>query len=202
MLGSIQGLFKKYGSLLGLLATTGVVGAFLLVLWGSLSAQFLLHELPCPLCVLQRYSMLLVCLGPIYILICREKGELDLQKYMIGHGISILSSLAGMLFSARQILLHIPANDPGYGGVFLGLHFYTWSFITFIIVIFYSAVMMIFSDLLLPNYTKPNKLVDFGIKIVLYVFLFTTAVIFLAIVAELGFNFKLPDDPIYYELFR
>ena len=89
----IQNLLKKYGSLLGLLANTAVVGAFLLVLWGSLSAQFLLHELPCPLCVLQRYSMLLVCLGPIYILINRERGELDLQKYMIGHGISIISAL-------------------------------------------------------------------------------------------------------------
>ncbi|MCO6017787.1 MULTISPECIES: disulfide bond formation protein B [Carnobacterium] len=198
----IQNLLKKYGSLLGLLANTAVVGAFLLVLWGSLSAQFLLHELPCPLCVLQRYSMLLVCLGPIYILINRERGELDLQKYMIGHGISIISALLGMVFSARQILLHIGPNDTGYGGVFLGYHFYTWSFITFVIVIIYAAIMLLFSDNLMPLNTKPNKIIDFGIKIVLYVFLFTVAVIFLAIVAELGFNFKLPDDPIYYELFR
>lgn len=31
MLGSTQKLLKKYGSLLGLLATTGMIGAFLLV---------------------------------------------------------------------------------------------------------------------------------------------------------------------------
>ncbi|MFS7254689.1 hypothetical protein AB6860_04490 [Carnobacterium divergens] len=43
MLGSTQKLLKKYGSLLGLLATTGMIGAFLLVLWGSLSAQFLYY---------------------------------------------------------------------------------------------------------------------------------------------------------------
>lgn len=198
----IQNLFKKYGSLLGLLSNLAFIGAFLLVLWGSLSAQFLLHELPCPLCVLQRYSMLLACLGPIYIIISRQKGELDYQKFTMAYGMSIINDLLGLLFSGRQILLHISPNDPGYGGAFLGLHFYTWSFITFLIAIIYCAVMLLCSKYFFPDYNKTNKFVDIVSKIILYVFLFTVLVIFIAIIAELGFNFKLPDDPVQYNLFH
>jgi len=196
-----ENLLKKYGSLLGLLSNLAFIMAFLLVLWGSLSAQFLLHELPCPLCVLQRYSMLLACIGPIYIIVSQEQGSLNPQKYMIGYGMTIISSLLGALFSVRQILLHIAPNDPGYGGAFLGYHFYTWSFITFLISIIYCAVMLLLSNFLIPYYNNENKTIRLLNKFVLYIFLFTVFVIFIAIIAELGFNFKLPDDPIHYDLF-
>ncbi|OQO72568.1 hypothetical protein BH746_11745 [Enterococcus faecalis] len=198
----IQNLLKKYGSLLGLLSNLTFVGAFLLALWGSLIAQFVLHELPCPLCVLQRYSMLLICLGLIYIIISRQKGELDYQKFTIAYGMSIINALLGLLFSGRQILLPIAPNDPGYGGAFLGFHFYTWSFITFLIAIIYCAIMLLCSKYFFPDYNKTNKLIDIISKIVLYVFLFTVLVIFIAIIVELGFNFKLPDDPVQYNLFN
>ncbi|EPI05699.1 disulfide bond formation protein B [Enterococcus faecalis] len=197
-----ENLLKKYGPILGLLANLAFVGAFLLVLWGSLTAQFLLHELPCPLCVLQRYSMLLVCLGPLFILVNQEKGELTHSKYMIGYGMTILTALLGLVFSGRQILLHIAPGDTGYGGSFLSLHFYTWSFVTFIVAITFCSAMMLLVNYFYPACNTLNKLVSMGQKLIFAVFLLTVFVIFVAIIAELGFNFKLPDDPVHYELFR
>lgn len=197
-----ENLLKKHGPILGLLANLAFVGAFLLVLWGSLTAQFLLHELPCPLCVLQRYSMLLVCLGPLFILVNQEKGELTHSKYMIGYGTTILTALLGLVFSGRQILLHIAPGDTGYGGSFLGLHFYTWSFVTFIVAITFCSAMMLLVNYFYPAYNTLNKLVSIGQKLIFAVFLLTVFVIFVTIIAELGFNFKLPDDPVHYELFR
>ena len=42
----------------------------------------------------------------------------------------------------RQILLHIAPGDQGYGSALFGLHFYTWGFISFVIMMVFCAVML------------------------------------------------------------
>lgn len=44
--------------------------------------------------------------------------------------------------STHQILLHIATpGDPGYGPAVMGLHLYTWAFVTFAIAIALAVVM-------------------------------------------------------------
>jgi hypothetical protein len=42
----------------------------------------------------------------------------------------------------RQILLHIEPGDTGYGSTLFGLHFYTWGFISFVIMMIFCALML------------------------------------------------------------
>lgn len=184
--------------LLGFWMAVAMIVAYIVVLGGSLSAQFLLHELPCPLCVIQRYSMLLAVIGPIYIIISTLKHEITVSKFAAGYGLSIIAAMLGIISSVRQVLLHIAPGDKGYGGAFLGLHFYTWSLITFLIVIVFAAFNMIFAKQLTPT----NDMLFGGVAMgIINFFFFLVVVIFVAIIFELGFNFKLPDDPVRYQLF-
>ncbi|WP_201276895.1 hypothetical protein [Microbulbifer sp. ALW1] len=55
-----------------------------------------------------------------------------------------LVSSAGMVSSARQVLLHIAPGNPGYGSPFLGMHFYTWALVGFfVLAIFLSGLLLI-----------------------------------------------------------
>lgn len=191
---------SKYTKPLGLLANVGFVGVIMLALWGSLSAQFMFNEMPCPLCMLQKYGMIFAAMGPIYILVSRQRNELTYRKYMTGMGISLVSSFFGAVYSARQMIFHF--SDEGYGAAFFGLHFYTWSFIMFAAIILYCGVMLAFQDNFMPSNEKYSSLIENGIQLVLIIFFITMVVVFLSVTFELGFNFILPDDPTQYNMFH
>ena len=59
------------------------------------------------------------------------------------YGLVIIAALMGAAIAARQILLHIMPGDAGYGSAFLGLHFYTWAFLCFVVAILAAAVMLL-----------------------------------------------------------
>jgi heme/copper-type cytochrome/quinol oxidase subunit 2 len=44
--------------------------------------------------------------------------------------------------SVRQVLLHIEPGDAGYGSTLFGLHFYTWAFVSFVMMLVFCAVML------------------------------------------------------------
>jgi disulfide bond formation protein DsbB len=77
------------------------------VLAGSLTYQFVLGELPCPLCVVQRMAFLLACVGPTGILLGAAEGRSDRALQGRAFGMTILASLVGAAASIRQISLHI-----------------------------------------------------------------------------------------------
>jgi Disulfide bond formation protein DsbB len=111
------------------LVAAGQLVAVCVVLLGSLTYQFVLGELTCPLCVIQRMAFLLACVGPIGILLRAAEGRSDGAPEARGFGMTILASLVGAAASIRQILLHIVPRDPGYGppvswvtSLFLGAH--------------------------------------------------------------------------------
>src|SRR5205823_4111739 len=111
--------------------------AIALVLLVAFAAQLLLHELPCPLCLLQRqFAMLAV--GPIL----NVRFGLRPSHYAV----SLLTAVAGAAFAARQILLHVMPGDPGYGSALLGYHYYTWAFIGFAVAIVALAAMLLFDE--------------------------------------------------------
>ncbi|WEG74209.1 disulfide bond formation protein B [Vagococcus intermedius] len=197
---NIGKFIKENIKFLGFWLAVAFIGAYILVISGSMGAQFILGELPCPLCVIQRYSMMLAVVGPIYIIVSTLKGEINIQKFAIGYGMSIIAACVGMISSVRQILLHISPEDPGFGGAFLGIHFYTWSLVTFFIVIVFCAANLIFADKLVPPADEITPFVGVA-KLVVWVFFVIVIIAFIAMIFQQGFNFLLPDDPTEYQLF-
>lgn len=113
------------------LAIMGIAG----VLLGSLVIQFVVGDLPCPLCLLQRLAFVLVCVGPLL--------NLRFGIRPAHYAVSILAALFGMSVSLRQILLHIVPGTGGYGAAVFGLHLYTWAFLIFFASLVVVGVMLI-----------------------------------------------------------
>src|SRR5262245_32778505 len=111
--------------------------AIALVLLVAFAAQ-LLHELPCPLCLLQRIQFAMLAVGPIL----NVRSGLRPSHYAV----SLLTAVTGAAFAARQILLHVMPGDPGYGSALLGYHYYTWAFIGFAVAIIALAIMLLFDS--------------------------------------------------------
>ncbi len=85
-----------------------------LVLAAAFAAQLLLHELPCPLCLLQRIQFALLAIGPIMNVRWGPRAS--------HYALSLFAAAAGFAFSTRQVLLHILPGDAGYGSALLGYH--------------------------------------------------------------------------------
>jgi disulfide bond formation protein DsbB len=113
----------------GLLAICGVL-AF------AFADQFLFGDLPCPLCVLQRAGFAAAGVGLAL--------NLRFGPRPSHYATTILSALAGGMISLRQVALHIVPGSGAYGDDFLGLHFYTWAFILFGVIVMGMAVMLLF----------------------------------------------------------
>src|SRR5437870_11062451 len=105
-----------------------------LVLAAAFAAQLLLHELPCPLCLLQRIQFAMLAVGPIL--------NIRFGARPSHYAVSLLTAVAGAAFAARQMLLHVMPGDPGYGSALLGYHYYTWAFIGFAVAIVALAAML------------------------------------------------------------
>ena len=162
--------------------------------------QFVMHEFPCPLCMLQRYGMFLSSLGALFVIMQARRGELTTARYAQGIGLGLIGALAGATVSVRQIELHIEPGDPGYGAPVLGLHLYSWAFVTFVIVLIYCGAMLILMPRGIPAApatTSPLRRVSTA---VIWLFIAIIAANVVAIVFLEGFAFVLPDDPSSYTL--
>ena len=98
-----------------------------LVLLTALFEQLVMGELPCPLCLLQRVAFVMVGIGFLLNVRC---GTAPLH-----YGLIVLSALAGILSSGRQVLLHIVPGSGAYGSALFGLHLYTWSLVAFMLIV-------------------------------------------------------------------
>ncbi len=171
-----------------LLNTIGLY-AISVVLLEAFYFQFALHELPCPLCLLQRVGFTALAVGPILTLRYGPKPS--------HYGLTIIAALAGAGIAGRPILLHIEPGNPGFGSPVLGLHFYTWAFIFFFVAIAACAAMLLFNKQF-SELDPPPSLGLFDRAAVWFVI----AVTFLnavGVLVECGFNFC-PSSPVNYEL--
>jgi disulfide bond formation protein DsbB len=114
---------------LGLYAVAAVLAA-------AFTAQLVLHELPCPLCLLQRIQFAVLAIGPILNIRWGPRPS--------HYALSLLAAAVGFAFSTRQILLHIMPGDTGYGTALLGYHYYTLALIGFAAAIVLIAVTLLF----------------------------------------------------------
>jgi hypothetical protein len=103
----------------------------------------------------------------------------------------------GAAASTRQVLLHILPGDKGFGSPLLGLHLYTWCLIAFIAQIAASAVMLIGAAWLKE---QPVRWQITNVTAVAFIVIVTANLI--SVIAEAGFNWDLPSDPVGYLLLR
>ncbi|CAN5434293.1 hypothetical protein BH09VER1_BH09VER1_52000 [soil metagenome] len=186
------------GGLLSLWPSLVAAGQILVVcgvLLGSLSYQFFIGELPCPLCVIQRLSFLLACVGPLGILRKAGTPEGDASFRARGFAFCIMASVLGMAVSDRQILLHIMPGDAGYGPPVMGLHLYTWAAVVFVCLILSSAAG------LLGGREQSAPLPGMVTNVICGLIIAIATIIALATFAMQGFHWLLPESPTHYELF-
>lgn len=170
------------------------------VLLGAFTIQFVAGEFPCPLCMLQRYGMILSTLGAVWVVAQARRGELTTARYAQGLGMGVVAAIAGATVSVRQILLHILPGDPGYGEPVLGLHLYSWAFITFTIVVLFVGVVSMLMPKGIPVAPPAGSGLRLVSTIVLGVFVALVAANVVAIIFLEGFAWVLPDDPTGYNL--
>ena len=129
------------------------------VLIGSYLYQYLNHEEPCPLCLLQRLGMI----GIASALLLNLRFGIKVQHY----GLAILSALVGCLVSLRQMGLHVGTDSPYLGEPVFGFDLYVWAFLVFTCSIFSCALLLIIHGFsktreYLPTWNRLEKLI-FGL---------------------------------------
>jgi len=191
--GGLWGFITFWGLHAWVLAYCGVVlSAFYI--------QFAMGEFPCPLCMLQRYGMFLSSLGALFVIMAARRGELTTARYAQGLGMGLIGVLAGASVSVRQILLHIKPGDEGYGDPVLGIHLYTWAFITFAIVMIYVGVMLMLMPRGIPHAPTVGSALHKVSTAIIWIFIGVIAANVVAIIFLEGFAPVLPDDPASYNL--
>jgi disulfide bond formation protein DsbB len=168
-----------------------------LVLIVAYAEQFLLGELPCPLCLLQRFQFAMLAVGPIL--------NVRYGPRPSHYALSLFAAVVGATVSARQILLHILPGDPGFGSALFGYHLYTWAFIGFAAAIVLIAFVLLFDRQFQDGaepLTAPSALTSgtFASGAVWLVIGLIVANVFTTL-AECGFG-PCADNPVEYELFK
>ena len=193
----------RRGGLWGFITFWGLhawVVAYSVVMLSAFFIQFVMGEFPCPLCMLQRYGMILATLGALFVIMQARRGELTTARYAQGLGMGLVGVLAGASVSVRQIELHILPGDPGYGEPFLRLHLYTWAFVTFAIVMIYIGVMLMLMPRGIPQAPAVGTAARKVSTVIIWVFIGVIAANVIAIIFLEGFAAVLPDDPVSYTL--
>jgi disulfide bond formation protein DsbB len=193
----------RRGGLWGFITFWGLhawVVAYSVVMLSAFYIQFVMGEFPCPLCMLQRYGMILATLGALFVIMQARRGELTTARYAQGLGMGLVGVLAGASVSVRQIELHILPGDPGYGEPFLRLHLYTWAFVTFAIVMIYIGVMLMLMPRGIPQAPAVGTAARKVSTVIIWVFIGVIAANVIAIIFLEGFAAVLPDDPVSYNL--
>lgn len=104
------------------------------VLLGAFGYQIIMHENPCPLCLLQRLAMIGITTGCLLNL----RFGINTAHY----GLILLSSIFGASVSLRQIGLHVCPQFSTFGEPVLGFELYTWAFIVFMSSIFATGILL------------------------------------------------------------
>jgi disulfide bond formation protein DsbB len=166
--------------------------ALALVLAAAFGAQLVLHELPCPLCLLQRIQFAVLAIGPILNIRWGPRPS--------HYALSLLAAAAGAAFSTRQILLHIMPGDAGYGTALLGYHYYSLALIGFAAAIVLLAAMLLFDRQFEAKAATPHAAGAFATIAVWFV-IGLTALNVVSTLLECGFG-ACAEDPVFYQLLQ
>ncbi|WP_207240232.1 MULTISPECIES: disulfide bond formation protein B [unclassified Pseudomonas] len=151
--------------------------------------QLFQHELPCPLCLLQRVGMITIGFGFLM--------NVRFGVRSAHYGVALLGSLLTGAIASRQMFLHILPGDPGYGVTLLGVHFYTWAVVSAL-----ASMVFISGLLLLKSWEQPSPIRQqahaLG-KLAMAVFIFLIAANLASTVLECGTG-ECEANPVVYQL--
>lgn len=166
----------------------GLAGVFLMLFF-AFGFQIILHELPCPLCLLQRLGFLGVALGFLM--------NLRFGLRPSHYAISLLSALFTGFVALRQIALHVIPGTGSYGDPFFGFHLYTWSFIFSMIIVIVTTVMLGIDK----QYDRTINTMEFPrtTHILFAVLVLLIAANVISILFECGLA-ECPDNPTHYKI--
>jgi disulfide bond formation protein DsbB len=167
--------------------------AVALVLAAAFAAQFMLHELPCPLCLLQRILFATLAVGPIL--------NIRFGPRPSHYAISLLSAVAGAVASTRQVLLHILPGDTGYGSALLGYHYYSWALIGFVAAIVLLAAILLFDRQFADDGAALSADGGAFAQTAVWLVIALTAANVATTLLECGFG-ACADNPVVYELLK
>ncbi|KRR00310.1 disulfide bond formation protein B [Bradyrhizobium valentinum] len=165
--------------------------AVALVLAAAYAAQFIVHELPCPLCLLQRILFAALAVGPIL--------NIRFGPRPSHYAMSLLAAVAGAAASTRQVLLHILPGDAGYGSALLGYHYYTWALIGFIAAIILIAAVMLFDRQFEDDGAVLPATGGIFAQIAVWLVIMLTVANVVTTLLECGFG-ACADNPLVYEM--
>lgn len=181
---------SEVAKIIKILNAIDVLGlAFLLLVAFILQLGF--HELPCPLCLLQRLGVLAIAFG--FLL------NVQFKIRPAHYALSLLSAILTASISVRQIFLHVIPGDIGYGIPLFGIHLYTWLFLLCVGVVIYISI--IFS--IAPQYEYDIPSQTKGMRFLTHV---AFALVFLlAIFNGISTYFECglkacPENPVKYEI--
>lgn len=155
----------------------------------SMGLQFILHELPCPLCLLQRAGLIVIALALAF--------NLKFGRQARHYGFVIIASLLTGAMAIRQVLLHIVPGTGSYGFPVFGFSLYVWMVVITCAVLVYSAFILIVTNAKQETIPTPRFLCNITLgTIVLLAALNTVLVLF-----ECGWH-NCPDNPTMYWLIK
>lgn len=164
------------------------LAGLIVVLVVAYADQFAGHDLPCPLCLLQRVAIAGVAFGLLL--------NLRYGPQPSSYGIMLLGALFGMAVAGRQVLLHVVPGTGSYGAPLLGLHLYTWSFMLFALVILGTAVLLLLPPAMSPARALPLR-VQHGLA---WTAIGLTALNAVTTFLQCG-PLECPDNPVQYWAF-
>jgi len=180
---------KLIGGFINLLEIAGIIGVLLM----TLLFQFVMHELPCPLCLLQRVG----CLGIAYGFLLNFRFGFRPSHYSV----VLMSGLFTSFVALRQIALHVIPGTGAYGSALLGFHLYTWSFITAMAIVIVTTVLLGL-ERQYHHLEDLRSLYSRSLTNTLFVLITTIIVInMVAVIFECGFHLC-PDNPVSYQLLQ
>lgn len=165
------------------------IGGIILLLLMAYVFQFVFHELPCPLCLLQRIGFIGIACG--FLL------NLRFGLKPCHYSIILLFAFFTAMVALRQTALHVIPGSGSYGSAIFGLHMYTWSFIASVIILIFTTIMLSIES---QYYIEQTKTVIKRKWILHLLLLLMAAVIFSNIIAvylECGLA-QCSDNPIHY----
>ena len=153
----------------------------------AIAAQIFWHDLPCPLCLLQRVGFIAMAYGLLL--------NLRFGMKPIHYSITLLSSIFTAAVALRQIVLHIIPGTGVYGSALLGYHLYTWSFIAAGFVLL-GVCILLGSDRQYIVKTR-SKEWELATKILFDITIIILVINIISVVAVCGFA-RCPDNPTSY----
>lgn len=177
---------EKWFLFLNMIELLGV----LFILFLAFAFQFIFHELPCPLCLLQRVGLIGVCVGLLL--------NLRFYAHPSHYALAMLSALLTAFVALRQVALHVVPGTGAYASAFLGYHLYTWSFILSMVIVIYTCIILSLEMQYAARHVAKTPLV-FLRNLCFVLVLFIAGANAVSVFFECGLT-QCPDNPTQYML--